>query len=131
MPKAGIDPLISLKQIKEKWAKERKLKSAVDVTNQIVVEHERQVARFGFINLFHESFMKDWQKRQGRALTLSDMNITDPFALQQKTLWIRYVRSGDGERCTQGVLIDSMGKIMETPNPEVKLDLSECFPQNA
>merc|ERR1719183_2737401 len=42
MPKSGVDPELSLKKIKDKWAKERRLKSAVDVTNQLVVEHERQ-----------------------------------------------------------------------------------------
>merc|ERR1719183_944096 len=42
MPKAGVDPELGLKKIKDKWAKERKLKNAVDVTNQLVVEHERQ-----------------------------------------------------------------------------------------
>jgi len=130
-------PELSVKQLKDKWAKERALKGPVDVTNAIMVEHERQVQAFGFMNLFHESFMK-----QHAGLGLTAMGITDPFPGMQKTLWIRYVRGGDGERCTQGVVIDRSGKILhgivgpgateaEQPPPEIKFDLQDCFPQNA
>jgi len=133
MPEAGVDPAkaVSLKKLKEQWAKETRLRAPVNVSDQIMVEHERQVQRFGFMNLFHESFMLDWQKKNGSRLSIDDMGIANSFKGQQKTLWIRYVRSGDGERCTQGVLINAGGTVADTPCPEIKLDMQECFPQNA
>merc|ERR1719162_1287063 len=76
----------------------------------------------------------DWQKKTGKKLSIQDMGITDPFPGMEKSLWIRYVRSGDGERCTQGVSIDRGGSISDGATPghwEIKLDLEECFPQNA
>merc|ERR1740130_29259 len=83
------------------------------------------------MNLFHVSFLLDWQKKTNKPFGLRDMNITDPFPGIQKSMWIRYVRSGDGERCTQGCVFNGLGRIEDTPCPEIKLDMPECFPQNA
>jgi len=124
-PKEGMpDPEQSLKKLRDQWGKSRV--QTTDVTNAIVLEHERQIQRFGFLNLFHPDFLRSMP--QGM-LTLKDMNIQDPYPNVAKSMWIRYVRGGDGERCTQGVLLNGSGKIEETPHPEIKLDLSDSWPQ--
>jgi hypothetical protein len=130
-PKHELDPELSMKKLREKWSKETKLRAPIEVTKEVMLEHERQVQRFGFMNLFHEAFRLDWQKHEKRGFGLSDMGITDPFKGVQKSLWIRYVRSGDGERCSQGCVFDMLGKLMDNPDPEIKFDLAETFPQNA
>jgi len=128
--KPGIDPECSLKKIKETWPKVSGC--PVDVSTQLMVEHERQVQAYGFMNLFHKSFLQDFAKKQGKKLHLSDMNITDPFGMMhEKTLWVRYCRSGDGQRCTQGIMFERGGGLQDVPCPEIKLDLQECYPQNA
>ncbi|CAE7941863.1 unnamed protein product, partial [Symbiodinium necroappetens] len=87
----------------------------VDVTKEIVLEHERQVScNGGNINLFASSYMKE-------KLNLSAMGISDPYVKDNKVLFIRYIRAGDGQRCTQAVAVDPDGSV--TPDSEVKMDL--------
>jgi hypothetical protein len=129
----------------------------MDVTEQIVLEHERQVQYSGKLNLFTKDYL-DWYSRGGvekgerkRTLDLQSMGIRN-LGLSGKTLWIRYVRAGDGERCTQGVCFSARtaapscrnacetwtgtsssstsspgmnlyNQICETPDPEVFMDL--------
>ncbi|CAE7468174.1 unnamed protein product [Symbiodinium pilosum] len=95
------------------------LKSAntpyVDVTREILLEHERQVScNGGDVNLFANHYMKE-------ALSLETMGISDPYAATNKVLFIRYIRAGDGQRCTQAIPVDPDGNV--APGSEVKLDL--------
>jgi len=93
----------------------------VSVTNEIALEHEREIAlNGGFLNLFMPEIRK--------GISLGSMHIKEHFS-GKKTLWIRYVRSGDGERCTQGAVFDSSGQLQEDPVPEIKIDLLEAYPQ--
>merc|ERR1719352_1734848 len=99
-----------MKQLKAAYAKQDSLwtSAAGDVTHKIVIEHEKQVQRFGFMNLFHKSYILMTTQPPKQELSLSDMKISNPKA---KYLWVRYCRSGDGERFTQGVEISSDGYI--------------------
>lgn len=70
-----------------------------DATLQVMLEHERQIAdNGGFLNLFYEPFYKE------KPPTLKDMGI-EKYMMGAKTLWIRFVRAGDGERCFHGTPI--------------------------
>lgn len=116
-----ITPETSLRILKDSWAKDGQ--KTVDVTSQILLEHERQVQKHGFLNLFNEAIMKSGP------VTLADMHITDPFKGSRKMLWVRFVRSGDGERCTQGVRILADGRVDENGMPEVKFDQLDAWPE--
>ncbi|CAJ1444994.1 unnamed protein product [Effrenium voratum] len=90
-------------------------KQYVDVTREVVFEHERQIAcNGGQLNLFASSYMEE-------KLHLATMGISDPFPGKKKTLYIRFVRGGDGQRCTQAVQVEEDGAI-EAAHSEVKLD---------
>jgi len=74
---------------------EERKKPYTDVTREMVFEHERQVScNGGQVNLFAPSYMY-------HELNLSTMGVSDPYPDQEKTLYIRFIRGGDGERCTQ------------------------------
>jgi len=112
---------MNLRQLKEKWGND-----AVDVTNQLALEHERQVAFSGHLNLFNKTYRDSFKQDNSRGLHLKDMGIKDPFGFTTtKTLWVRYVRAGDGERCTQGACFSMMGELENDPDPEIYMDLPE------
>mmetsp|Transcript_13606 Transcript_13606/g.43014 ORF Transcript_13606/g.43014 Transcript_13606/m.43014 type:complete len:789 (+) Transcript_13606:465-2831(+) len=54
------------------------------------------------------------------------MHIQDPFPGQPKTLYVRYVRGGDGERLTQAVPVAANGDV---DAEELQLELQEKGPQ--
>merc|ERR1712048_683345 len=55
---------------------------------------------------------------------LSAMQIEDPFPGLKKTLWIRYVRAGDGERGNSKMLVDADGTVhvQEVPMDQTGID---------
>eukprot|EP00931_Biecheleriopsis_adriatica_P059754 TRINITY_DN35814_c0_g1_i1.p1 TRINITY_DN35814_c0_g1~~TRINITY_DN35814_c0_g1_i1.p1 ORF type:complete len:3403 (-),score=723.69 TRINITY_DN35814_c0_g1_i1:308-10516(-) len=107
----------SLAQAKEEFTN-RGLKW-VDVKRQVVLAHELHVTIMRFeMNLLPDSFPHE----DGKPLNLaSTMKIEDPFPGENKTLWIRYCRSGDGQRFNSVVRADGNGNI--APGGEVKLDM--------
>jgi len=68
-------------------------KSHLDVTHHIIIELEKQCNR-------HCGSMNLWDERHGdgEQKSLRDLSISDPYLMQDKILWIRYCRAGDGER---------------------------------
>lgn len=94
---------------------ESKKKPYVDVTREIVFEHERQcTVNGGLVNLFSPSYMME-------KLNLLTLGISDPYPKQRKTLYVRFVRGGDGERCTEAIHIEENGDI-EASHTEVHMD---------
>jgi len=86
-----------------------------DVTKEILLEHERQMTcNGGLINLFAATYMVE-------AINIQTMGISDPYPKQKKTLLVRYIRAGDGQRCTQAVHVEANGDV-PAPESEVKMD---------
>merc|ERR1711879_128513 len=118
---SSVDQL-DLAQMKEKWKGKYR-----DVSHEVALEHERQIKLTGQLNMFKKEYFKD--------LNLKTMGIKDTFgpgtaALPgEKVLWIRYIRGGDGERCTQGVVFSAFGNLHDSPNPEILMDLVDSYPQ--
>eukprot|EP00928_Gymnodinium_smaydae_P067959 TRINITY_DN5099_c0_g1_i1.p1 TRINITY_DN5099_c0_g1~~TRINITY_DN5099_c0_g1_i1.p1 ORF type:complete len:3333 (+),score=742.01 TRINITY_DN5099_c0_g1_i1:194-10192(+) len=110
----------SLLEVKA-YCTEKKI-SFVDVTNEVALEHERQIAKNGgYMNLFAELYME-----QRRVNLSQDMGIQH-YAYSSKVLWIRYVRGGDGERCTAAIPIERDGYI--PPGSEVFFEMRDMWPQ--
>eukprot|EP00811_Abedinium_folium_P009509 NODE_1878_length_2346_cov_6.030644.p1 GENE.NODE_1878_length_2346_cov_6.030644~~NODE_1878_length_2346_cov_6.030644.p1 ORF type:complete len:675 (+),score=186.83 NODE_1878_length_2346_cov_6.030644:77-2026(+) len=98
-----------------------------DVREEVLFEHERQIAaNGGHLNMFQEDYMR----KVGAVNISSDMKIVDPFPGEQKVLWIRFVRSGDGERFNKPVRVDGKGRIVWTDvcPPEVPMEMSSSWP---
>mmetsp|Transcript_80667 Transcript_80667/g.152431 ORF Transcript_80667/g.152431 Transcript_80667/m.152431 type:complete len:3749 (-) Transcript_80667:216-11462(-) len=96
-------------------------KSYCDVKQQLMIEAEKQCNKFmGILNLW------DASKDHGK-VTLSEMNIKDPYPMHSKLLWIRYARAGDGERFQARIPVSMGGdldmKYLED-NP-IKLDMED------
>lgn len=119
-PKDGFGR--GLQALKKEWGSSRPI---VDVTDKLSVEHERQIQCTGLFNLFTTQF---FVTQFPHGFYLKDMGIRHGFSREQ-VLWIRYVRGGDGERCTQGVVFDAAGKLKDDINPEIRLDLLESWPR--
>jgi len=81
--------------------------------------------------LFKADYL-DWFKAQySKELGLSDMGIKDTGIMGSRTLWIRYVRAGDGERCSQGARFSSGSLVRDQKNdPEIYMDLPETVMNN-
>merc|ERR1712196_594773 len=85
--------------------------------------------------MFMDEYL-DWFHHRGpakREFDLNAMGIGQNQITGGLTLWIRYVRAGDGERCTQGVRFDAgvYQKIKRSnPKPEVYMDLPQPCLQN-
>eukprot|EP00931_Biecheleriopsis_adriatica_P040925 TRINITY_DN23439_c0_g1_i1.p1 TRINITY_DN23439_c0_g1~~TRINITY_DN23439_c0_g1_i1.p1 ORF type:complete len:3484 (+),score=873.59 TRINITY_DN23439_c0_g1_i1:112-10563(+) len=113
-PGRETDPNRPLRQVIEAFDKDKK--PYKDVTTEMILEHERQIAHNGGImNLFAASYMST-------PLNLQTMNIPDPYRSQEKTLYVRYVRAGDGERCTQAIAVEKDGSVPVSPESEIFLD---------
>eukprot|EP00434_Breviolum_minutum_P043379 symbB.v1.2.038664.t1/scaffold6110.1/size20857/1 len=94
---------------------EERKKPYTDVTREMVFEHERQVScNGGQVNLFAPSYMY-------HELNLSTMGVSDPYPDQEKTLYVRFIRGGDGERCTQAIDVEKSGSIQGSL-AEVQMD---------
>jgi hypothetical protein len=93
----------SVDQLKQAYKKENK--KFVDVTRQLILEWERQVSQNGgSADLWPE---KSWPKD---GVTLGSLRIYDSFT-GAKVLWIRYARSGDGERCSKAIKVGALGSL--------------------
>jgi len=93
-----------------------------DVTDKICLEQENQIARNGCtLNLFAKNWLELPDGSGYREYGFKHMNMSDPFPKQQKVLWIRFVRGGDGERITYPVRFDAEGNVVG-PDPEVGYD---------
>jgi hypothetical protein len=77
-------------------------------------------------------FKLDYGGPYFKDLDLKGMGIKDSFGkiFTEKVLWIKYIRGGDGEHCTQGVVFNSSGKLETSPNPEIMMDLVDSWPQS-
>lgn len=120
-PGEDVNAFPSMKDLKEAMAKSKV--ALVDVTNQLVLEHERQIAfNGGKLNLFEAEFM-----RREKAVNLDrHLKVKDPYPGRKKLLWIRFVRGGDGERVTKAVLVNEKGDIT---GPEVPMECINQWPQ--
>eukprot|EP00435_Cladocopium_sp_Y103_P068909 s194_g32.t1 len=49
------------------------------------------------------------------------MGISDPYPDQEKTLYIHFIRGGDGERCTEAIDVDKSGNVQGSL-AEVQMD---------
>eukprot|EP00929_Paragymnodinium_shiwhaense_P065225 TRINITY_DN32718_c0_g3_i1.p1 TRINITY_DN32718_c0_g3~~TRINITY_DN32718_c0_g3_i1.p1 ORF type:complete len:3402 (+),score=1051.59 TRINITY_DN32718_c0_g3_i1:472-10206(+) len=132
VPGAAEEMLSQFKSFLEvkQYFEEQKMKY-MDVTPQLTMEHERQIAENGgYLNLFAVSYMT-------KSLSLSDMNISDQFQGSPKMLWVRYIRGGDGERCSKGIPVTADGLIEHHPNPgqgqkspvEIEMETMDVWPQ--
>eukprot|EP00927_Polykrikos_kofoidii_P042711 TRINITY_DN36766_c0_g1_i1.p1 TRINITY_DN36766_c0_g1~~TRINITY_DN36766_c0_g1_i1.p1 ORF type:complete len:3469 (-),score=466.77 TRINITY_DN36766_c0_g1_i1:385-10791(-) len=94
-------------------------KDWIDVKHQIVVAHERMVSvNKGNINLFSGA------NASGMSLgALQPQPIKDPFPGSPKSLWIRYTRSGDGERGQKIIEVDGSGSLVG--DTEVNLEMQK------
>jgi len=93
-------------------------KKWVDVKQQVLLAHELQVAiNRGDINLLPASM----RPRGGEHLDLYKvMKITDPFPGERKVLWIRFCRSGDGQRMSTKIAVEPDGVLT---SGEILLDM--------
>jgi len=96
-------------------------KDKTDVTNLIVLEHEKQLANNGgYMNLFQKAYM---EKLPEQKISLDDMGISKG---RNSTLFIKYVRGGDGERCIKAIDISSGA--VQAAESEVELELLDDWP---
>jgi len=88
----------------------------VDVRHQLVLAHEESVTgRPGSINLFsHRARVGGLSPmiQEEPKVSLGELHITDPFPGKQKVLWIRFVRSGDGQRFNAHYKVDGRGEFL-------------------
>mmetsp|Transcript_14093 Transcript_14093/g.26206 ORF Transcript_14093/g.26206 Transcript_14093/m.26206 type:complete len:3581 (+) Transcript_14093:145-10887(+) len=116
---------IDLEELKKKFGV-----GVTDVTEAVMLEHEKQVQFDGTLNMFKLDYLRMCHPN---GISLADIGISDPYGrMFEKMLWINYVRSGDGQRCTQGVRWQRDGRIFrysDGESPEVKIDLLDSFPQ--
>ncbi|CAE8604779.1 unnamed protein product [Polarella glacialis] len=111
----------SMAQLKDEFDKAKT--TYVDITGQLVLEHERQIqCNGGNPNLFAASYM-------AQNINLKHMNISDSFSGKAKVLYVRYVRGGDGERITQGIAVTSSGDVPKGLESEIKIVGEGEFPQ--
>lgn len=122
-PSKQDDSPVSLSELKERLDRSRQ--SYKVVTREVMLEHERQIKDSGgSLNLFSRQM---FMRRTMEPINIShDMQIRDPFPGKQKELWIRFVRGGDGERCTAVVSLEPNGNIVpshgeERADPEIEL----------
>jgi len=106
-----------------------------DISNEITLEHERQIRVTGNLNMFTVEYLTWFESSQnprspGHPFQLSDMGISDKGITAGHTVWIRYVRAGDGERCAQGIRFTNFGKLESPQMAEVYIDLPEPCQQN-
>jgi hypothetical protein len=108
--------------------KELKNSKYIDVTFQMVLEHERQIKENGgYLNLFTDQW---WDDYMGQPYNITkDMNITETAITKnkEKLLWFRFVRAGDGERVTSKIKIEKTGNITQEDS-EVKFELQNSWP---
>jgi hypothetical protein len=117
-----------------KYIEQRREREMKDVTNQIALEHERQVAENGgYVNLFLENYMQNTHQGLPRKINIKkDIGIVDPFDGHAKVLWIRYVRGGDGERRSKAIPVSATGDIVhefEGVKSEVEMEQRDIWPQ--
>lgn len=108
----------SMAELKEKD------KSFKIVTSELIQEYERQVSEFGRYNLFHP----DYRMYKCASDPDDKYAVEMPFAKNyfkgtERTLYTRFVRGGDGERCFQPLAIDKDGRVsdelvLEVPNSQ-------------
>jgi hypothetical protein len=124
-----------LLELEAKYTEQRRDREMKDVTNQIALEHERQIAENGgYLNLFSEQYMKpSHDGLHARRVNIKiDMGIVDPFDGHAKVLWIRYVRGGDGDRLSKAIPVSATGDIVhefEGINSEVEMEQRDIWPQ--
>jgi len=104
----------SLSKAKEEFAELGR--SWQDVKKYMIVAHELQVMMGAFgLDLFTPEAVRE----SGKALSLSMLEIKDPYPGSPKTLWLRYCRAGDGQRYNSRILVDADGRLQ---GGSVKLD---------
>lgn len=104
-------PYKSIKHLKETG---KSHVSHHDVKHELILAHEEQVTMNGLgLNLCPGG-------EDGKALNLTMLHIKDPFPLQKKVLWIRWCRSGDGQRFNQQIQVDEAGNFHHS---EITLDM--------
>jgi len=97
-------------------------KDKTDVTALIVLEHEKQLANGGgFINLFRKEYINGLENQR---IQLASMGINPG---RYTTLYVKYVRAGDGERCIKAIDI-SKGYIA-AEDSEVDMEVVDDWPQ--
>jgi len=100
------------------------------VTNEVALEHERQIAlNGGFMNLFMNKLLE-----KGRISLPKHMNIQIPVLglggdKPSTMLWIRYVRGGDGQHCIHPVPVSGKGEVWPNVGAEVEMELLNTWPQ--
>jgi len=108
------------KTLKEFMEVEAQGKKWIDIKQQMIVAWENSVSESkGSINLFSPlpTTADPAAKNKG---SLAHMKVHDPFAGSPKLIWLRFVRSGDGQRFNLQVKVDSHGHF---DFQEAKLDM--------
>eukprot|EP00930_Biecheleria_cincta_P021490 TRINITY_DN1591_c0_g1_i1.p1 TRINITY_DN1591_c0_g1~~TRINITY_DN1591_c0_g1_i1.p1 ORF type:complete len:3401 (-),score=659.74 TRINITY_DN1591_c0_g1_i1:53-10255(-) len=97
----------------------------VDVRRQLIMGHELQVSmnRYG-LNLLPSNAPQD----AASPLSLTTLQIKDPYPNESKTLWIRYCRAGDGQRFNKQLQVDANGNLRSESN-EVTFDMEMDKPE--
>mmetsp|Transcript_18850 Transcript_18850/g.33157 ORF Transcript_18850/g.33157 Transcript_18850/m.33157 type:complete len:3464 (-) Transcript_18850:114-10505(-) len=91
--------------------KEKSIKYT-DVKKQILKCHEWQVTQQCLdLDLLATPKAANSGQTEPSPLTLTSLEIQDPYAGQRKTLWIRICRAGDGKRMNYKINIDTNGNL--------------------
>jgi len=88
-------------------------RSYVDVRQQLIMAHETSVdLNRGDLTLFPSQRVDQNGPSAVTKYNFADLKIADPFPGQQKMLWVRYIRAGDGVRQTVKIKVEQDGGFM-------------------
>eukprot|EP00811_Abedinium_folium_P036606 NODE_92_length_3730_cov_8.224258.p1 GENE.NODE_92_length_3730_cov_8.224258~~NODE_92_length_3730_cov_8.224258.p1 ORF type:complete len:1121 (+),score=246.57 NODE_92_length_3730_cov_8.224258:36-3365(+) len=100
-----------------------------DVRHHILLNGERDVvANLGNLNLFRRRPRTGEDAAEPDAsgespAGLGALRIQDPWPGSEKVLWIRYARSGDGERGNRRIRVGGDGSLLDSPDVPLDMDL--------